>query len=60
MNWNESVIIPEISVRRAERLGLMFRAALWIGSHALYRISAALALLAWLISRWSICKKKRL
>jgi hypothetical protein len=59
MDWNQSVIIPETSVRRAERLGLILRAGLWIGSQALYLISAALALLAWLIWRWRGRKKKK-
>src|SRR5215831_8185184 len=44
MDWNQSVLIPEISVRRAERMGLILRAVLWIGSHAFYLISATLAL----------------
>src|SRR5215467_6905792 len=56
MDWNQSVLIPEISVRRAERMGLILRAVLWIGSHAFYLISATLALFGWLSWRWRVRK----
>jgi hypothetical protein len=59
MDWSQSVIIPESSVRRAERLGLLLRTALWIGSHVLYLIFAALSLPAWLIWRRRVRKKER-
>lgn len=58
MDWSQSVVIPEESVRRAERLGIILRTVLWIGSNLLYLIFAALALLAWLIRRWHIHQKK--
>jgi hypothetical protein len=59
MDWNQSVIIPETSVRRAEALGLILRTALWIGSHVLYLIFGALGLAAWLTLRRRFRKKKR-
>jgi hypothetical protein len=58
MDWSQSVIIPGESVARTERLGRIIRIALWIGSHLLYFILAALLLIFWLAWRWRLRKKK--
>jgi hypothetical protein len=56
LDWNQSVVIPAESIRRAERVGLLLRIALWTGSHALYLACALLLLLVWLA--WSIRKRR--
>lgn len=60
LDWSQSVIIPAESVKKAERLSLILRSALWIGSHLLYFISATLALFAWILWRWRVRRKTRL
>jgi hypothetical protein len=49
MDWSQSVVIPAESIHKAERIGLLVRIALWIGSHALYLLCVVLLLLAWLV-----------
>jgi hypothetical protein len=52
MNWNQSVIIPAESARRAARLGFIARSVLWIVSNLIYLILAGLLLIGWLLWRW--------
>jgi hypothetical protein len=51
MHWSQTVVIPEESVRRAARLSLIIRSALWIGSNLVYLIVAGLLVLGWLLWR---------
>lgn len=56
MDWSQSVIIPEASVKRAERVGLLSRSVLWIASNLLYLLLAVAILIGW---RWGVRKRKR-
>jgi hypothetical protein len=59
MNWSESVTIPAESVTRAERLGLMLRTVLWIGSNLPYLLLAAFLFAAWLVWHWRVRRQTR-
>ena len=56
MNWSESVVIPEVSVKRAERLGFVSGAVLWIASNLLYLVLAIVILIGW---RWSVRRRRK-
>lgn len=47
MDWSQSVMIPEASLKRAERVGLLSRTVLWIASNLLYLLLAAALLIGW-------------
>jgi hypothetical protein len=57
IDWSQSVVIPEESVRRAERIGIIIRAVLWIGSNIVDFLFAGLCFIAWLI--WRSRREKR-
>jgi hypothetical protein len=56
MNWSESVVIPRAAVVRAERLGFISRAVLWVGSNLLYLVLAGVLLVVWL---WRVHKRRK-
>lgn len=59
MNWSGSVVIPAAAVTRAQRLGMVLRVALWIGSRAAFFLIGTLLVLAWLIMRRRKRRQKR-
>jgi hypothetical protein len=59
MDWSQSVLIPAQSVAKAERLGLVIRGVLWIASHFLWLICAALLLCWYLIWLWRRRRQNR-
>lgn len=58
MNWSSSVTIPARSVSKAERLGFILRAVLWIASNLIYFAAGGLLLAAWLIWRCRAARKR--
>jgi hypothetical protein len=50
-DWNQSVVIPEQSVRRAALFGFVIRSMLWIASNLVYLVAAGLLLVGWLLRR---------
>ena len=52
MDWSKSVVIPEASIQRAQRMGHMIRFALWVASHIVYIMVFALMLLIYLVWKW--------
>jgi hypothetical protein len=59
MNWSSSVTIPARSVSRAERLGLILRAVLWVASNLIYFVACGFLVAAWFIWRWRAARKRR-
>ena len=58
MDWGGSVVIPAASVSRAHSRIIALSAVLWIGSNLPYLAAAALLLIAWLVWRWSIRRRR--
>jgi hypothetical protein len=58
MDWGQSVTIPAQSVSRAERLGLILRVVLWIGSNLIYLLVVGFLFAAWLFRRSRMRKQK--
>jgi hypothetical protein len=56
IDWSQSVTIPEQSIRRARRLGLVLRAVLWIGSNLLYIAIVLIFTVSWMVWRW--CRRR--
>lgn len=50
-DWSQSVFIPAASIHRAERLGTVLPAILWIISHFAYLLAAFLLLILFLVVR---------
>lgn len=52
MNWSQTVVIPAAAVRRAEWIGGLARAGLWIATNVLWLALLALVLIAlWIVRR---------
>ncbi len=58
MDWGGSVVIPTASVSRAHSRVIALSAVLWIGSNLPYLAAVALLLIAWLVWRWSIRRRR--
>jgi hypothetical protein len=55
MDWNQQVVIPGDSVRKAGGFRKFLFALLWVGSHFLYVVVGFLLVMAWLVRlivRW--------
>jgi hypothetical protein len=55
MNWDQSIVIPANSVRKAERLRTRIQEAIWIGSHLQYFAAVILVVtisIVWAVVRW--------
>jgi len=51
LDWSQSVIVSERSVRQARRFGFVTRSVLWVASNLVYLIVAGLLLSGWLLWR---------
>jgi hypothetical protein len=60
IDWSQSVTIPEQSIRRARRLGLILRAVLWIGSNLIYIAIVFIFAVSWIVWRWRTRRTKKL
>jgi len=57
MNWGQSVIVSQGSVRRAALFGFIARSALWVASNLFYFITAIFLLIGWLSWRRRLRRK---
>lgn len=57
MDWSQAVVIPAESVRRARRMGLAIRVALWMASHLVYLLAGVVAVI-WLVVRWRRSRRR--
>jgi hypothetical protein len=59
IDWSQSVTIPEQSIRRTRRLGLVLRAVLWFGSNLLYIAIVLIFTVSWIVWRWHTRSTKK-
>ncbi|MGA7635615.1 MAG: hypothetical protein WCB00_01715 [Candidatus Acidiferrales bacterium] len=59
MNWSQSVTIPAVAIRAANRRLRILRLVLWISSHLLYLVVFLVLVIALIAWRWRIRKMKR-
>lgn len=59
MNWNQSVLIPADSIRKAVRTRRVIDAFLWVGTFFPGIAAVLLLLLMWLVLRWRNRRKRR-
>lgn len=58
LDWNQEVVVPAVSVRKAARIRRVVYAVLWFSSHIIYFAVAFFIGIVWLLS-WLVKRRRR-